>query len=200
MSMQFPDWQRRAQENRPYGARHFVAAMRWAANPAMLAAMRKPPTPAFTLVDVSIVLALAIVAVVGYKYSPLLLPGSDLTVAPTTACDLNKTACGVDVPGGGHIELDISPRPIPVVKPLTVNANLTDIDADKVEIDFAGADMNMGYNRVALAAAGDGHFSGSAMIPVCVTGRMAWRATLVVDTGRRRIAVPFEFEAPVGGH
>src|SRR5512145_854594 len=139
--------------------------------------MRKPLIPAFTLVDVSIVLALAIVAVVGYKYSPLLQPASDLTVETATipVCDLNKTACAADIPGGGRVELDISPRPIPVVKPLTVNATLSGIDADKVELDFAGVDMNMGYNRVALTAAGDGRFSGSTMIPVCVTGRMAWR-------------------------
>jgi hypothetical protein len=159
----------------------------------MLVVMRRP----FSLVDLSIILALAIIAVVGYKYSPLLLAKADLTVEPAAACDLHKQACHADIPGGGRIELSLTPHPIPVVKPLQVSATLSGITADSVEIDFAGVDMNMGLNRKTLVAAGDGRYTAEAMIPVCMTGRMAWRATLVVETGRQRIAVPFLFEAPI---
>ena len=63
-------------------------------------------------------------------------------------------------------------------------AELSGLDADKVEIDFAGASMNMGYNRQALAPGASGHFAGEATLPVCVTGRMTWQATLMVETSR----------------
>lgn len=165
----------------------------------MLAGMRNPFT-AFSLVDLSIILALAIVAVVGYKYSPLLLPRADLTIEPVSRCDLHRQACSVDIPGGGHIELDIAPRPIPVVKPLQIKVTLTGITASKLEIDFSGEAMNMGFNRRMLVAGKDGRFSGDAMLPVCITGRMLWRATLLVETERQRIAVPFLFEAPLDGN
>lgn len=159
----------------------------------MLVGMRH----SFSLVDLAIILALALVAVVGYKYSPLLLAKADLTVMPAAACDLQQQACHADLPGGGRVELSLTPRPIPVVKPLQVSVVLTGLSTTTLEIDFAGVDMNMGYNRVSLVAAGDGRYAASAMLPVCVTGRMAWRATLVLDSGQQRIAVPFLFEAPL---
>jgi hypothetical protein len=62
-----------------------------------------------------------------------------------------------------------------------------------VEIDFAGVDMDMGYNRPLLQEATDGVFKGEATLPVCVTGRMTWQATVLVEIGRTRIAVPFRF-------
>jgi hypothetical protein len=151
------------------------------------------------LADLAIILALAVIAVVGYKLSPLLLPIADLTLAPAAGCDLQQQACHADLPGGGRIELDIAPHPIPVIKPMRVDARLTGVAASKVEIDFAGVTMNMGYNRIALVAAGNGQYTGEVSIPVCVTGRMAWRATLLVESERQRIAVPFLFEAPLDG-
>jgi len=152
------------------------------------------------LVDLAIILALAIVAVAGYKYSPLLLAKADLTLAPVAGCDLQKQACHAEVPGGGRIELDIAPRPIPVIRPMRVAVSIAGLDANQVEIDFTGVTMNMGLNRQTLSASGNGRFTGEATIPVCITGRMAWRATLVVETDRQRIAVPFLFEAPLDSY
>lgn len=152
------------------------------------------------LVDLAIILALAIVAVVGYKYSPLLLPKADLTLAPVAGCDLHRESCHAEVPGGGRIELSIAPRPIPVIRPMRVSASISGLTADKVDIDFAGVTMNMGLNRQTLTADGNGRYSGEATLPVCITGRMAWQATLMVETDRQRIAVPFQFEAPLDGN
>lgn len=152
------------------------------------------------LADLAIILALAIVAVVGYKYSPLLLPKADLTLAPVDGCDLHREACHAEVPGGGRIELSIAPRPIPVIRPMRVSAFISGLAANKVDIDFAGVTMNMGLNRQTLSAGDNGRYSGEATLPVCITGRMAWRATLMVETDRQRIAIPFLFEAPLDGN
>jgi hypothetical protein len=59
--------------------------------------------------------------------------------------------------------------------------------------------MNMGYNRIALAATGDGTCGAEATIPVCVTRHMQWRAMPIVETASQRIAVPFRFDAPTVG-
>jgi hypothetical protein len=99
------------------------------------------------------------------------------------------------VPGGGRIELSIAPRPIPMVAPLVVEVKLAGIAPAKVEVDFAGVDMNMGFNRPELAAAGPGLFRSEAMLPVCVTGKMAWQATVIVEADRQRIAAPFRFNS-----
>lgn len=151
------------------------------------------------LVDIAIIAALGLIAFLGYQFSPLLLPKADLTLVPVEGCDLNQQACHADLPGGGRIELAITPHPIPVIRPLQATVTFTGLTPEKVELDFAGVAMDMGLNRVTLVPSGAGRYVGETTIPVCVTGRMLWRATLVVEADRRRIAIPFKFEAPTGG-
>jgi hypothetical protein len=158
-----------------------------------------PSTNRSILIDIAIIVALALIAVVGYKYSPLLLPKADLTLTPTEGCDLNQQTCHTDMPGGGRIELAIAPHPVPVIQPLQVTATIVGATPNKVELDFQGVVMEMGFNRLTLLPAGNGRYTGATTIPVCVTGRMLWRATLMLETDRQRIAVPFLFEAPTGG-
>jgi hypothetical protein len=159
----------------------------------MLVAMRIP----FSLVNLAIFLVLAILTVVGYKYSPLRQLGTDLALAPVADCDLNSRECHADIPGGGRIELIITPHPIPVLKPLQVSVALSGIKADKVEVDFDGTEMRMGYNRLLLAGS-NGRFIGQTVLPVCVTGAMQWAATVLVATENRTIAAPFQFEISGG--
>jgi len=148
------------------------------------------------LIDSAMILALILVGVVGYKLSPLLLPKADITIAPPPGCDLHAAACHAALPDGGQVVLSITPRPIPVVKPLQLEVTVEGIQADRVQVDFAGVEMNMGYNRPTLASIGPGRFAASATLPVCVTGRMIWQATVLLESGRRRLAIPFRFESP----
>lgn len=156
-----------------------------------------PHRPAcFSVVNLAIVLALASLATLGYKLSPRLHSSAGQTVEPLAGCDLNAQACAAELPDGGRVELSITPRPIPVVSPLRISAQLVGTSAEALEIDLAGVSMDMGEHRQSLVADGHGGFSGSAMLPVCTTGRMTWQATLLIGNGARRIAVPFRFEAP----
>jgi len=147
------------------------------------------------LMDVAAILGIILIAVIGYKLSPLLLPKADVSATVEPGCDLHRRACAAQVPGGGRIELSIAPRPIPMVTPLQVEVATAGLEPVKVEVDFAGVDMNMGYNRPELAAVGPGRFASEAMLPVCVTGKMAWQATVIVESGRQRIAAPFRFNS-----
>jgi len=141
------------------------------------------------------ILALILVGVVGYKLSPLLLPKADLSVAPEPGCDLQQGPCAAVLPQGGRLTFALSPRPLPVTTPLDVHVEIQGMEADRVAVDFAGVDMNMGYNRPALAHLGAGRFAAQTTLPVCVTGRMTWQATVLVETGGTRIAIPFRFAA-----
>lgn len=132
------------------------------------------------------------IAVAGHYFSPLLLPKADLRAVPDPGCDLQKHACAARLPDGAGITLSITPRPIPILTPLHVEVGLSGLKANKVEVDFAGETMNMGYNRVELSAGNDRH-SGEASLPVCVSGGMNWVATVLVETDRQRIAVPYRF-------
>jgi len=89
-------------------------------------------------------------------------------------------------------------HPVPMVKPFAVIVRTAGFSPDRVEVDFTGIDMNMGYNRPTLQASGDGRFVAEATLPVCITGQMEWQATVLVDTGRERIAIPYRFAS--GSH
>ena len=146
------------------------------------------------LLDIAILLALAVFAVVAYKLAPLLQPKTDVLL-PVSSCNLNQQACIATLPDGGQMEFSIEPRPIPALRPLQLQASFRGSDVRRVEVDLAGIEMKMGHNRPLLAAqAGDGkRFSGQASLPVCITGSMEWEATVLVDDGKTLIAVPFRF-------
>lgn len=145
------------------------------------------------LIDLLIVLGIALVGVVTWK----LQPRADHTL-PLSACDLNVERCSVDLPQGGRMELSAAPRPLPTLRPIRLELQLSGVEPDKVEIDFAGVGMNMGFNRPVLSALGGGRYAGEATLPVCVTGTMLWQATAMLHTGSGTLSVPFRFQA--GGH
>ena len=150
------------------------------------------------LIDLIGVLLIALVVVVGYKYSPLLLPKVDVTVQPDPDCDLQQQACAVNLPSGGKIELSMRTRPVPMVKPFEVEVASSGFVPSRVEVDFAGVDMNMGLNRPEFTARGEGKFSATVTLPVCITGQMDWQVTVLVETGRERIAIPYRLHS--GSH
>ncbi len=149
---------------------------------------RKPESHLVTLAMIAI---LGGIAVAGHYGSPLLLPKADVKAPPLPGCDLQRQACAAILPDGGRIELSITPRPIPILAPLRLEVTVSGLKADKVEVDFAGETMNMGYNRTELATAGEGRHAGETSLPVCVSGGMTWVATVLVESRRQRIAVPY---------
>ena len=147
------------------------------------------------LMDVIGILLIALVVVVGYKLSPLLLPRADVVIQPDPACDLQRQACAVTLPAGGSAELTMTPRPIPMAMPFEVQVTTGGFVATRVEVDFSGIDMNMGLNRPQLTPRAGGSFAGQATLPVCITGTMDWQATVLIETGGERIAIPYRFRS-----
>jgi hypothetical protein len=87
----------------------------------------------------------------------------------------------------------MQPRPIPLMKPFTVEVQLDGWSAEQVDVDFSGVEMNMGLNRFTLLDQGQGRWIVEASIPVCVTGRMEWQAAVTLSRGQQRISIPFRF-------
>lgn len=150
------------------------------------------------LIDLIGLLLIALVVVVGYKLSPMLLPKVDSTVQPDVACDLQRQDCSVKLPGGGEVTLGMGTRPVPMVKPFEIQVSASGFTPSRVEVDFAGVDMNMGFNRPELQARGPGRFFAEATLPVCITGLMDWQVTLLIERGGESIAIPFRLHT--GSH
>lgn len=145
------------------------------------------------LIDAIGVLLIALVVVVGYKLSPMLLPKADVVVNSDPTCNLQRGPCSVELPEGGSVELLMGTLPIPLVKPFEARVTTQGFAPSRVEVDFAGVDMNMGYNRPQFAHRGNGLHTAEVTLPVCITGQMEWQATVLIETGSQRLAIPFRF-------
>jgi hypothetical protein len=138
-------------------------------------------------------LALAVATAVGAKLWLAKGAGATLTAPIDSRCDLHTGPCTSTIPGGGRIELSVAPRPIPLLRPININVRVNGLEARTVEVDFAGESMYMGFNRRPMQRQGDGSYTGSTVLPVCVTGSMAWLASVIVDTGKGKVVAPFRF-------
>lgn len=144
------------------------------------------------LINSLLFLLLAGLLGLGYWLGPQLVPKGE-QVLPVVACDLNQGPCTVELPGGGRVRVEIGPRPIPVLKPLDVQLALEGFQAEKVQLDFAGVEMDMGFNQVSLKPQGEGRFAGQGNLPVCITGAMIWQAAFLIEGRGGSLTVPFHF-------
>lgn len=125
---------------------------------------------------------------------PILFP-QVIAIAPlVTNCNLRQGPCTGNLPEGGKVHFEIEPRSIPSLQPLNLAVHTEGLDVHAVEVDFAGVDMNMGYNRVQLDARGTGNWQGQVTLPTCVRSRMKWEAKVIVATDAGLMAAPFHFE------
>lgn len=147
-----------------------------------------------TLWRAAALLVAALTVTAAIKLAPLLNPPQEISLPLDSACDLNQGPCAAPLPGGGRLEFAVEPRPIPVLRPLTLQVRVTGATARSVEVDFAGVDMKMAFNRPRLEPGNDGLFTGQTSLPVCVRDKMAWQATVLVESGNKRIVVPFRFD------
>ncbi len=140
------------------------------------------------------ILAMLAAAAAGYAW----LPRADVSLPLVEHCRLDRQACASGLPGGGRMEIALEPRMAPTASPMRVTVSVEGVQADRVEVGFQGVDMNMGLHVLPLAAVGAGRYAGETTLPVCVTGRMTWQATVVLAIGRKDISVPFRFESGHG--
>ena len=115
------------------------------------------------------------------------------TLEVDNSCDLQKTACRLNLPDGGTVTLDIQPRPIPLVQNLSIKVDTQVIKAQAVSVDFKGTTMNMGPNSRMLSLSEPHVFTGTGMLPVCIRNSMEWQADVYLQTSEGIIIAPFVF-------
>lgn len=111
-------------------------------------------------------------------------------------CDLHQQTC-LSQQAEASVSLTLHPQPIPIAKPIQVEAQLQVLDAVKVELDISGINMYMGYNRVPLTADAiqPGRYHGTTMLAFCTNDVMQWQFTLLVHQPNGEVLqVPFKLE------
>lgn len=151
--------------------------------------------PRIRSLHVWLVLAAVLAVMIGLAvwYGPKLTPQAEVR-APLSPCDPSASPCSAEIPGGGRIDLEILPRPIPVMEKIDISVRVDGIEAERVEVDFAGTDMNMGFNRFVLIGGEEGSYKGNGVLPVCIRDSMTWEATVYAETERGLVAAPFRFQ------
>jgi hypothetical protein len=110
------------------------------------------------------------------------------------SCDLHQGICHSLFPDGSKVSLSISPRPIEALKPLQIQVLMEGVEAQSVEVDFRGVDVNMGYNRPRLKQESMGQYSGTWVLAACALERMNREATILIRTDEGILAAPFRFK------
>jgi hypothetical protein len=125
-----------------------------------------------------------------------LLPGAGtggLPVVGPEECDLNQQACSAVLLSGGQVLLDLEPRPVPTLQPVSVTLQMTGQDPEWVELDLTGVEMYMGFNRAHLERVGPGSYRGEAVLPVCASEAMTWAATVLPEGDAEQGQAQFRF-------
>jgi hypothetical protein len=145
------------------------------------------------VIPLVIIAAAAVLGGVAFYYRDYFEPGA-AQVLPLSDCDLHQGSCETALPDGGKVTFSILPKTIPLTEPLQLQVQVQGKKVRKVEVDFSGVSMNMGYNRPRLQAVGEGRFEGEGLLPVCIRQRMDWEAKLMLDTPDGLLIIPYRFE------
>ncbi len=129
----------------------------------------------------------------GLFWKPHRVNSDAVSLPPDPSCDLHAGPCTLVLPGRALLRFAIEPRDIPLLKPLRIKVDLDGVEARAVSVEITGRNMDMGFDRVQLLELGAGHFAGDAVLPICSSRRMEWRAMVVLDLRGRGIAAPFDF-------
>ncbi len=152
------------------------------------------------IIEIGLLLLLS-VGLGGYFYY-LKLPPEQIRLPLVQGCPLHLQACSTELPGGGKIFFEISPRQPNPAEPLQLKATFQQVDPQLVRVSFEGVDMYMGYLEFDLErkekTAGRTEFSGEGGLFVCATGLMKWVVLVSVQLNRKVYQVPFEFESVFG--
>ncbi len=137
-------------------------------------------------------LIIAIFFFAKYYLLNLVRPHAEFTFDRNDACELREQACKTSFEGTS-VMLSITPKTIPLLKPLQIDVKIEGLEVYDALIDFSGIGMDMGFNRSKLKRTDKGHFTGKATLPVCTRSKMDWEAKVMLQTEKGLMIAPFRF-------
>lgn len=109
-------------------------------------------------------------------------------------CNLHEKSCEVVLPSQESLSFEISPKPIPLMKPLVFSVKTTDTTLNTIELTLFATNMNMGLHSIKLLHKGDGLYQGEGMLPTCVVGNMNWQANIILNKPSHSEGATFYFQ------
>lgn len=115
-------------------------------------------------------------------------------VSAPTPCDLHVNSCSAQLDDEKPLVFDISPKPIPVMKPLHFKVHIPHVSLSFIELKLFATNMNMGLHSFKLYPTQEGWYEGEGMLPTCVVGNMIWQANIILNTPTKSMGAIFYFQ------
>lgn len=112
-------------------------------------------------------------------------PANLLMSLKSESCDLNDSVCQAST-SDLIMQLDFNPKPVPILKPITITAALSGftIPPAKIQLVLEGVNMYMGFQKAWLEQQeGSSQYVGTLLIPSCEITDMQWKVTLLLPSG-----------------
>ncbi len=110
------------------------------------------------------------------------------------SCDLHKEACSVTLKDGSIVTLSITPRPIPLMKPIKLLVTTKDINLDKLELKVFATNMNMGLIEKPIKKVKKDTYKAEITLPTCIVGNMIWDVNIIANKPSKSVGAVFEFQ------
>lgn len=145
------------------------------------------------ILTISAIVILAILLILSYQFRKSLLPDTSVVATVDPNCDLGEGSCSAKFPNGEEISFLITPKMIPLSKPLILLVESKDIDAISVDVNLIGINMDTGINHSKLSKIKENLYSGSTIIPNSSGSKIEWEARVIIRTEKKSFLAPFTF-------
>ncbi len=150
----------------------------------------------------SLAIGLALLAIIGAMTWRFVGQGPPtLRLGVVEDCSLHRQACTSELPGGGQITFEISPRGAIATDVLQLQARFEGLEPATVDARFEGVNMDMGplelltHKLTPVQGTGDGAtFAGKGGVFACSVGIMHWLVLVRVDVGDTVLEIPYRFQ------
>lgn len=105
-------------------------------------------------------------------------------------CNLQSKKCFLRFSDDTEVSLDITPKPISALTPISFNIKTSKDAFSKLSIQVTGVNMDMGNTQFPIPKTAAQQFSGEGILPICTQSTMLWRlrAIFMNPQGQRFVA------------
>lgn len=112
-------------------------------------------------------------------------------------CDLLQANCTINLSNNQSVTFSVSPKHIPLMKPLTFEAITTNIHKNSLNLKIYATNMNMGIHNFTLSKIAPNRYKGTGILPTCIVGDMVWNADITSKEFLNKKAARFTFKTDI---
>lgn len=153
-----------------------------------------------TILGLQIVLILGVGVYFLVDFEKLSFFGKDkdkIFIKQDESCNLHQASCTINLNDKQKITFSISPKHIPLMKPLVFEVMSENIHENSLNLKIYATNMNMGIHNFALKKIAPNRYKGTGVLPTCIVGDMVWNADIVSKGILDKKAARFTFKTDI---